>query len=265
MTGSFLLSLAATYLARTKFGWHTQFKHNFARPVNAKTVHWAGEHATLKSRFFAPPVYSLGMEGLRMREATAADTDRIAELFAGDPGDEAIGMAGSREKAIAFGIGLVRLPNSPHGWRETVVGELRGRVVAILMAGADRTDVRVTPRLAYLALQTFGPVGLIALLPRLRARMRVQPDIPDGAYHIAEIDVDPAHRNQGIGSALLNYAARRARAAGSRLMSLTTSTANPARQLYERHGFRVVETRTDAAYRRYTGIEGRLLMIKELR
>jgi len=48
-------------------------------------------------------------------------------------------------------------------------------------------------------------------------------------------------------------------------MSLTTHTSNPARRLYERHGYRVVETRTDPAYERYTGIEGRVLMVKELR
>jgi len=48
------------------------------------------------------------------------------------------------------------------------------------------------------------------------------------------------------------------------LMSLTTHIANPARHLYERHGFRVVETRTDPDYERYTGIEGRVRMAKEL-
>ncbi len=47
-------------------------------------------------------------------------------------------------------------------------------------------------------------------------------------------------------------------------MSLITTTTNPARRLYERHGYRVVETRADAAYERYTGIAGRYLMVKEL-
>ncbi len=205
------------------------------------------------------------MEGLTIRQATPSDTNRIAELFGGDPGDEAIGIAGSREKAIAFGTGMVRLPDSPQGWRHTVVAELEGHVVGILIAAGDRNDMRVTPRLVYLAFQTFGPVGIVMLLPRLRARVRVQPKTPAGAYHIAEIDVDPTHRNRGIGGALLNYAEKEARAAVHRLMSLTTSTANPARRLYERHGFRVVETRTDSAYKRYTRIDGRLLMVKELR
>jgi len=76
--------------------------------------------------------------------------------------------------------------------------------------------------------------------------------------------VDPRHRNRGIGGAMLDHAEEEARRRGHRLMSLTTTTANPARHLYERHGFRVVETLTDAAYERYTGIAGRHLMVKEL-
>lgn len=212
-----------------------------------------------------PQYTAFGMQRLTIRKATPADTDRIAELFAGDPGDEAIGIAGSREKAIAFGTGMVRLPDSAQGWRQTVVAELDGLVAGILMAGGDHEDTPVTPRLVYLALRTFGPLGILRLLPRLRARVRVQPKTPDGAYHIAEIDVDPAFRNKGIGGALLDHGEAAAHTGGYHIMSLTTSTANPARRLYERHGFQVAETRTDTAYKRYTGIDGRHLMVKELR
>ncbi len=57
-----------------------------------------------------PQYTAFGMERLTIRKATPGDTDRIAELFGGDPGDEAIGIAGSREKAIAFGTGMVPCP-----------------------------------------------------------------------------------------------------------------------------------------------------------
>src|SRR3990172_2039617 len=63
------------------------------------------------------------VEGLTIRNATPGDTNRIAELLGGDPGDEAIGLLGSAEKAIAFGMGVVRLPNSPPGWRRWAGGE----------------------------------------------------------------------------------------------------------------------------------------------
>jgi len=204
------------------------------------------------------------VEGLTIRDATPGDTNRIAELLGGDPGAEAIGLAGSAEKAIAFETGMVRLPNSPQGWRQTVVAERDGKVVGIMQAGGDQQDLRVTPAIIRLALHTFGPLGLIGLLPRLRARRRVQTRRPPGAYHIAEIDVDPALRNGGIGGALLEYAEAQAREDGYSQMSLSTNTANPARRLYERHGFRVLETKTHPAYERLTGIEGRHLMVKDL-
>jgi ribosomal protein S18 acetylase RimI-like enzyme len=87
---------------------------------------------------------------------------------------------------------------------------------------------------------------------------------PEGAYHIAELDVDPRYRNLGIGGALLDRAEADALEGGYHQLTLETTTANPARRLYERHGFRVLETRTDPDYERYTGIEGRVRMVKEL-
>jgi ribosomal protein S18 acetylase RimI-like enzyme len=122
---------------------------------------------------------------------------------------------------------------------------------------------RPTPRLLLLVLRTFG-VGVISVLGRYRARLRVQPPTPEGAYHIAELQVDDAYRNKGIGGELLDYAETDARGRKVRQMSLHTTTINPARHLYERHGFRVVETKTDPSYERYTGIAGRHLMVKEL-
>jgi len=109
-----------------------------------------------------------------------------------------------------------------------------------------------------------GPLGALRLLPRMRARARVQTGPPPGCYYIGELDVDPRYRNRGIGGALLDYVEDEARRGGYRLMSLTTTTSNPARRLYERHGFRVVETKTDPEYERYTSIQGRVLMAKEL-
>lgn len=49
--------------------------------------------------------------------------------------------------------------------------------------------------------------------------------------------VDPAHRRQGIGSALLDAAIDDARNAGSRTMFLEVRAGNGATRLYERHGF----------------------------
>jgi len=203
------------------------------------------------------------MDGLSIRQATSQDTERIAEIIAGDPEQEAIAIAGCVEAARNFGMGLVRLPDSPQGWQHTTVAELNGEVVGVLQASSASASFRLRPRLALLALRTFG-VGIVSVYPRFRARLRVNPSFPAGAFYIAELHVDPAYRNKGMGGTLLEQAEQDARRQGFRKMSLMTTTTNPAVRLYERRGFRVVETRTDPAYERYTGIAGRHLMVKEL-
>jgi ribosomal protein S18 acetylase RimI-like enzyme len=206
----------------------------------------------------APP------EGLTFRTATPADTERIAEIMFDEPGQEATGLAGGEERAREISKAMVRLPNSPQGWQQTVLAELDGEAVGVLQAGINPVSVTITPRLALTALRIFGPVDLIRLLPRLRARGRLNMKAPEDSYHVAELHVDRRVRGRGIGGTVLDYAEDEARKRGCRRMSLTTHTANPARRLYERRGFRVVETRTDTDYERYTGIEGRHLMVKEL-
>jgi ribosomal protein S18 acetylase RimI-like enzyme len=204
------------------------------------------------------------VEGLTFRRATAADTERIAEIIHGEPAQETVRMCGSVERARALGYELVRMPRSAQGWDRSVVGELGGEVVVVLQAGKRIGGIKVTPKLALKAIRILGLFGAIGLLPKIRAQSRVNAKGPPDAYYISELHVHPQHRNRGIGSAALDYAEAEARRLGHRHMSLTTATTNPARRLYERHGFRVVETRTDPAFERYTGIAGRHLMVKAL-
>lgn len=203
------------------------------------------------------------MDELSIRKAVAADLERIAELVGGDPGQEAVALAGCVEAARAFGIALVHLPGSPQGWERSTVAELDGRVAGVAQTSQGMESFPVTPRLVLVALRTFG-VGIVSVLGRARARQRVDIPHPKESHHIEELDVDPSYRGRGIGGALLDEVEAQARNAGLRMMSLNTTTVNPARRLYERHGFRIAETRTDPAYERYTGIAGRYLMVKEL-
>jgi len=204
------------------------------------------------------------MEGLVIRKATVADLDRIAELISGEPGREAVAIAGCEEAAIKFGMGFIRLPGSPQGWPVSTVAELEGQVVGVMQINDESQSYRITPRVALLAIRTFGIVGIVPVLGRTRARLRVNPEFPKGTFHVSELDVDPAYQNRGIGGALLAQAESEARRLGYKTLSLVTTTVNPARRLYERNGYRVVETKTDSSYERYTGISGRHLMVKEL-
>ena len=51
---------------------------------------------------------------------------------------------------------------------------------------------------------------------------------------------------------------------GAAHLSLTTRSDNPARRLYERNGYTVIEERTGRRYARMTGTPGRILMVKPL-
>jgi ribosomal protein S18 acetylase RimI-like enzyme len=204
------------------------------------------------------------MEGLTFRRAAPADTDRIAEIIYGNPPHDLVGILLDEERTRKIGREIVRLPNSPQGWQRTVLAELDGEPLGVLQASNEPVEIEVTPALALAALRVYGPVDTVRLLPRLRALRHVRMNATEGAYVVSELHVDAQHRNRGIGGALLDYAEREAREKGCRLMSLVTHTANAARRLYERYGFHVVETRTDVEYERYSGIEGRVHMVKEL-
>lgn len=61
----------------------------------------------------------------------------------------------------------------------------------------------------------------------------VTPDIPE-----LSIGVIPVARGQGVGTALLAALLATVREQGQRGVSLSVDRQNPARRLYERHGFR---------------------------
>jgi ribosomal protein S18 acetylase RimI-like enzyme len=145
----------------------------------------------------------------------------------------------------------------------TTVALSDDEIVGFVQSGAEGGD-SITPSLIWGVVRAFGFPGVIGFVRRDRARARVHVRPPEGAYHIAEIHVRATRRNLGIGAALLGEAERAARARGAPRMSLSTTTNNPARHLYERFGFRVAETREESDYLALTGISGRILMVKDL-
>lgn len=62
----------------------------------------------------------------------------------------------------------------------------------------------------------------------------------ESEIHIVDIAVLPEHRNRGIGSALLRMLAAEADVAGKSLR-IAVEQFNPARRLYERLGFSIVD------------------------
>jgi ribosomal protein S18 acetylase RimI-like enzyme len=198
-----------------------------------------------------------------VRDATAADAGRIVDIMYSDPPQEAVALLGSVERARRFGAGLIEMQGVANPARPTRIAARDGEIVGVLQytRGAPHDDTLALVRLVF---KTCGVLDTLRGLPRAYARSKVEPKIPARAFHIAEVHVDPACRGQGIGGTLLDDADAEARRTDATHMTLTTTTVNPARRLYERHGFQVIQTLTNARYERYTGIAGRILMEKVL-
>jgi ribosomal protein S18 acetylase RimI-like enzyme len=69
--------------------------------------------------------------------------------------------------------------------------------------------------------------------------------VDEGTPELA-IAVVPSKRGHGIGDELLKELLAKAKAAGYGRLSLSVEPGNPARKLYERHGFDVVDEGAEA-------------------
>jgi ribosomal protein S18 acetylase RimI-like enzyme len=186
---------------------------------------------------------------VEVRDAHADEIDRCVELMFAEPSREMLALFPSIEGARRTERELLRRGG------EVVVAVDGDRVVGFALLQRASTSLVAGARAALIG---FGPVGLVRLVLRGRSRQKVDIASPPGPV-LAELHVDPARRGQGIGSVLLDEVIRRT---AGQSISLTTRTDNPARRLYERHGFVVTETKTDAQYERLTGSAGRVLMVR---
>jgi ribosomal protein S18 acetylase RimI-like enzyme len=209
-------------------------------------------------------VVGLG-EQQTIRRATADDSERICELVYAQPDAESVKLTGSVERAWAFGR-LLMEASPMQSWHSADLAELDGNVVGVVQHGTRESDKSEAddPRFLLRVGRAFGVRGSVFALPRGLALQKVRLAAPAGSWLIGELHVDAAVRGRGVGGALLAHAETAARAGHAPRLALTTRTNNPARRLYERAGFEVVSTRTHPRYERYTGAEGRVLMVKEL-
>jgi len=120
-------------------------------------------------------------------------------------------------------------------WRERVPGSLASRYVR---GWGRRGDTAV------IALQDGFPVG--AAWFRLFSPAEPGYGFVDESTPELAIAVVPSKRGHGIGDELLQELIAKAKAAGYDRLSLSVEPGNPARKLYERHGFAVVNEGDEA-------------------
>jgi ribosomal protein S18 acetylase RimI-like enzyme len=150
---------------------------------------------------------------------------------------------------------------------DTTVAVLDGEVVGVMDCGGGSTvelatgqALRMLPRI----LGIVWPVLPLALRS-FWVRRYVKFDPVPEAFQVAELYVDERQRNRGIGGRLLEHAESLARERCAPRMSIETGITNPARRLFQRHGYAVIATKADPRYEHVTGSPGRILMVRELR
>lgn len=196
------------------------------------------------------------------RQATAADSDLVADLVFGDG-------EGRRVSAAVFGISdserlrplFRRAWRDAENWRQSELLLVDGQPAGALQCGSS--SMKITPGLVLAAVRALG-IRALRMPARLRIMDRVAPKKPDGAFVISEIHVVKEHRGRGLGTLMMARAEEQARAGGYKAMALHTRTNNPARSLYERCGYEAAGEATDPEFERLTGVAGNVLYVKRL-
>lgn len=133
------------------------------------------------------------------------------------------------------------------GWRNHVVGELEGVVVAVGAGFGGESALTFTLAAARQILTHYGPRHAPGVIVRGLRVERVIPPPARGMHYLAHLGVTPALRGEGIGRALIDELVRRGVALGRHRMVLDVATGNPrAQALYERLGFEVTGERVSS-------------------
>lgn len=201
---------------------------------------------------------------LTIRKAAKGDLDAIARIMNYPPEPPMEGLLG-RQRASRFGEFLVlrgAVLSLAHSWVAVAGGSVIGVVECGLETGGNRSlgaMLRLLPRALWIAGRKIPRV-----LYGMRLQGRVEFERAPGAFVVAQLYVDEAARNRGIGGRLLDHAEALAHESGAHQMTIETGIANPARRLYERKGYRLIATKANGAYERMTGSPGRVLMAKDI-
>ncbi len=170
-----------------------------------------------------------------LRCATVDDARTVAELMA--VGSDGIALwlwrrgAKDGEDPLTFGARRAARADTVFSYRNAVLAERAGTVAGMMLG---------------YRLAASSPVGLmdpVGLPPALRPLAELEDRAP-GGFQIGILAVYGGHRDSGVGTRLLQAAASRATSLGCTRLSVRVFSQNiAALRLYERNGFRTVDSR----------------------
>jgi ribosomal protein S18 acetylase RimI-like enzyme len=159
------------------------------------------------------------------REASTVDVERPSFTAAGQAEAIALLPIPTHDARLEYCLTLAHNNMNPY----------------LAQRGEEFDDVRwrvESPRAEFFLIrdaggQAFTTVGFVGV--------RLEADSPC-ALHLGDIQIEATHRNRGIGLAVLRLIESMARARGLTELTLNVFRDNPALRLYERFGFRRIDT-----------------------
>lgn len=183
---------------------------------------------------------------LDIRPAYSSDVVFVARLVYLTMGTLADYLFKQDVQSIESGLaGLFSRNAGRFGYQITVIAESAGVPVGMLVSCAgmelNRLNLKTVPHfLPVLGLKR--TIGFILRGITLPGGHEAEKD----EYYLSNLGVSPSAQGQGFGSQLLQYAEQKALACGLKKSSLIVSSHNDrAHRLYERVGYRTVETVQD--------------------
>lgn len=186
---------------------------------------------------------------VRFRAATAQDAAAAVPLIhsSGPAAFDYVFAVPGRSTAQAFLRRAFADGAGEFGWRNHIVGELEGVVVAAGAGFGGETALAFTRAAARQILVHYGLRHAPGVIARGLKVERVIPPPSRGMHYLAHLGVSPILRGQGIGKALIDELIRRGVQAGRNRMVLDVAVSNPrAQALYARQGFEVTGEQASA-------------------
>jgi len=176
--------------------------------------------------------------GAGLRRARKSDCRRLAELaaIAGEGIPEYLWsqMAQPHEPPVDVGTARIAPEEADFSYRNALVAEHRGEVVAMVLAYPLPPADEMTPSGDYP--EVLHPV------------IELERTVP-GSFYVNMLATLPGFRGAGLGSLLLDAVAARATATGCGKLSVAVFEQNTgALRLYRRHGFREAARRPVIAH-----------------
>ncbi len=179
-----------------------------------------------------------------IRPATLCDAADAAPLIAlamGRVGPILFG-AGDPARATATWAALFARRGNRFSHEFAAVAVTSGRVIGLALSYPRARMGRIALATAGQALEIFGPLGFVRFVLRALPLAAI-PEARGEEYFLDALAVSPACCRKGIGALIVGHVEDRARAAGFPACACTSEIGNdPAHRLFERLGYRVVET-----------------------